>query len=36
MLLHINISRKTNTVGDYLIVGISSDALNYSKKQIWT
>ncbi|HEB4872991.1 TPA: adenylyltransferase/cytidyltransferase family protein [Kluyvera ascorbata F0526] len=29
---HINIIERAASMGDYLIVGISSDALNYSKK----
>lgn len=30
---HLNILERARAQGDYLIVGISSDALNYSKKQ---
>ena len=30
---HINIFRRARELGDYLIAGISTDALNYSKKQ---
>jgi len=30
---HLNIIERAKAQGDYLIVGISSDALNYSKKQ---
>ena len=30
---HINILKRARLMGDYLIVGVSSDALNYSKKQ---
>lgn len=29
---HINILERARTMGDYLIVGVSSDALNFSKK----
>jgi glycerol-3-phosphate cytidylyltransferase len=29
---HINIFRRAKALGDYLIVGISTDALNFSKK----
>lgn len=29
---HINIIERAASMGDYLIVGISSDSLNYSKK----
>ena len=32
---HINIIRRAKKLGDYLIVGISSDKMNYSKKQIY-
>ena len=32
---HINIIKRAKALGDYLIVGISSDELNYSKKQIY-
>lgn len=30
---HVNILKRAKELGDYLIVGVSSDALNYSKKQ---
>lgn len=30
---HINILERAASLGDYLIVGISTDALNFSKKQ---
>ncbi|HCQ7982542.1 TPA: adenylyltransferase/cytidyltransferase family protein, partial [Proteus mirabilis] len=30
---HINIIERAAEFGDYLIVGVSSDSLNYSKKQ---
>lgn len=30
---HVNILERAAALGDYLIVGISSDQLNYSKKQ---
>lgn len=30
---HINILRRARDLGDYLVVGVSSDALNFSKKQ---
>lgn len=30
---HVNILKRAKDLGDYLIVGVSSDALNYSKKQ---
>lgn len=30
---HINIFSRARSLGDYLIVGISTDALNYSKKK---
>ncbi|BAX80010.1 adenylyltransferase/cytidyltransferase family protein [Labilibaculum antarcticum] len=30
---HLNILERAKAEGDYLIVGISTDALNYSKKQ---
>ncbi|MCS3601271.1 glycerol-3-phosphate cytidylyltransferase [Buttiauxella sp. BIGb0471] len=30
---HVNILKRARDLGDQLIVGISSDALNYSKKQ---
>jgi glycerol-3-phosphate cytidylyltransferase len=30
---HINIFRRARELGDYLIAGVSSDALNFSKKQ---
>jgi len=29
---HVNILERARELGDYLIVGVSSDALNYSKK----
>jgi glycerol-3-phosphate cytidylyltransferase len=29
---HLNILRRAKELGDYLIVGVSSDALNFSKK----
>lgn len=29
---HLNILRRAKEMGDYLIVGVSSDALNFSKK----
>ena len=29
---HINIIERAASMGDYLIVGVSSDALNHSKK----
>ena len=32
---HINIIKRAKALGDVLIVGVSSDALNYSKKQIY-
>ena len=32
---HINIIKRAKELGDHLIVGISSDKLNYSKKQIY-
>ncbi len=32
---HINIIKRAKALGDYLIVGISSDQLNYQKKQIY-
>lgn len=32
---HINILRRAKELGDYLIVGVSSDTLNYSKKNIY-
>lgn len=32
---HINIFRRAKDLGDTLIVGVSSDQLNYSKKQIY-
>ena len=30
---HVNILERAKALGDYLIVGISSDELNFSKKQ---
>lgn len=30
---HINILERASALGDYLIVGVSTDALNYNKKQ---
>ena len=30
---HIRILQRARALGDYLIVGVSSDALNFSKKQ---
>jgi glycerol-3-phosphate cytidylyltransferase len=30
---HVEIVRRARELGDYLIVGVSSDALNFSKKQ---
>ncbi len=30
---HINILERAKALGDYLIVGVSSDQLNFSKKQ---
>lgn len=30
---HVNILERAASLGDYLIVGVSSDKLNYSKKQ---
>ncbi|BCM36866.1 TPA: adenylyltransferase/cytidyltransferase family protein [Escherichia coli] len=30
---HVNILERAASLGDYLIVGVSSDELNYSKKQ---
>lgn len=30
---HVNILKRAKKLGDYLIVGVSSDALNFSKKQ---
>ncbi|MDF6676716.1 adenylyltransferase/cytidyltransferase family protein, partial [Escherichia coli] len=30
---HINIIERAKKLGDYLIVGVSSDELNFSKKQ---
>lgn len=30
---HVNILERAKALGDYLIVGVSTDALNYSKKQ---
>lgn len=30
---HLQILKRAKTLGEYLIVGISTDALNYSKKQ---
>ncbi|HFL9855412.1 TPA: adenylyltransferase/cytidyltransferase family protein, partial [Escherichia coli] len=30
---HINILKRAKKMGDYLIVGVSSDYLNFSKKQ---
>ncbi|SNY79671.1 adenylyltransferase/cytidyltransferase family protein [Enterobacter sp. CC120223-11] len=30
---HVNILQRAAALGDYLIVGVSSDALNFSKKQ---
>ena len=30
---HLNIIERAKAQGDYSIVGVSSDALNYSKKQ---
>lgn len=33
---HLNIVRRARALGDFLIVGVSSDALNYSKKQIYS
>lgn len=30
---HLHILKRAKALGDYLIVGISTDALNYSKKQ---
>ncbi len=32
---HINILRRAKELGDYLIVGVSSDTLNFSKKNIY-
>jgi len=32
---HINIIKRARELGSYLIVGISSDKLNFSKKQIY-
>ena len=32
---HLNIVKRARQLGDYLIVGVSSDALNYSKKKIY-
>jgi len=32
---HLNILKKARELGDYLIVGISTDALNFSKKNIY-
>lgn len=32
---HLNILRRAKELGDYLIVGISTDALNFSKKQYY-
>lgn len=30
---HVNILQRASALGDYLIVGVSSDALNFKKKQ---
>lgn len=30
---HLNLLERTKEYGDYLVVGVSSDSLNYSKKQ---
>ena len=30
---HVNILERAKSLGDFLVVGVSSDALNYSKKQ---
>lgn len=32
---HINILQRARNLGDYLMVGVSSDALNYSKKKFY-
>ena len=32
---HINIIKRASELGDYLIVGISSDQLNHEKKQLY-
>ena len=32
---HINIIKRAKQLGDYLIAGISSDKMNYNKKQIY-
>ena len=32
---HLNIVRRARQLGDFLVVGVSSDALNYSKKGIY-